>query len=41
MRFSGTEENLSTKGELGFCNKTKSGGIYDLYDVGSFMKTEM
>ena len=39
MSFSGTYENMSTKGELGFLSNTKKGGIYDPYDVASFMKT--
>ena len=39
MRFSGANENLSTKGELGFFSNTKKDDMYDPYDVGSFMKT--
>ena len=30
---------MSTKGELGSFNKTKNDGMYNPYDVGSFVKT--
>ena len=39
MKFSGAYENMSTKGELGFFNKTKNGGMYNPYNFGSFLKT--
>ena len=39
MKFSGAYENMSTKVELGFFSKTKNEGMYNPYDVGSFMKT--
>ena len=39
MKFSGAYENMSTKDELEFFSKTKNEGMYNLYDVGSFMKT--